>query len=147
MVTNAKTIQKLVIIYTDKILVVRRSTSDPARPNTWDFPGGNVDDGDMDKYEKDTLLSALSREVKEETGIETSIKDIKLIFLRSAKNMDKTGLVIWVGYQFSLDTETKIHLSSEHSEYKWVTLNEFQDLDFGFAKDDFIRTSKLIQFN
>ena len=49
MVANVKIVQKAVIIFENKILVVRRSKDDSFRADDWDFPGGNVDDRDVER--------------------------------------------------------------------------------------------------
>lgn len=145
MVTNVKIIQKLAVVFGGKVLVLKRSANDPSRPNTWDFAGGNVDDSDVQNFSDEILLNSLAREISEEAGVNIDVNKIETIFLKS-KRSDDGRLVIWIGYQYKFDSEPAITLSSEHSEYKWVTRSEYENLDFGFAKDDFIYTGKKIDF-
>ncbi len=137
MVNQVKIVQKCAVVSGGEILVIQRSITDNSRPGCWDFPGGNVDQEDTTKFKGDILKQAMAREVKEEIGFKVSDSEIKAINITSG--YDKRGfLVIWIGYVFSLETKPEIVLSEEHIDHKWVSLDEFINLDFGFAKDDFM---------
>ena len=80
--------------------------------------------GSVEKDE--SLEDALKREVYEETGITeiVSIKYVDKVFEYYSEN-DK---VLNKEYVFSVEANTKkIRLSEEHTEYKWVSGNEFID--------------------
>ena len=49
-----------IISINDRVLVVRRSSTDRFNPFFWEFPGGKVDEGE-------TTLEAAIRETQEET--------------------------------------------------------------------------------
>ncbi|KAF2275595.1 uncharacterized protein EI97DRAFT_419900 [Westerdykella ornata] len=49
-----------------KMLLVQRAKEEKAFPNFWEIPGGKVDDTD------ETILHAVVREVKEETGLQVT---------------------------------------------------------------------------
>ncbi len=51
----------------DRLLLLRRSSALEAFPGTWDIPGGHVQEGE-------SLLGALRREVREETGLAVTVE-------------------------------------------------------------------------
>ena len=101
-----------------KYLVVRRNEEKyPEIGAKWDIVGGRINPGS-------TLMENLQREVIEETGLE--IKDeIKLI---TAQDILKTNKhVIRLTYTGLADGEVK--LSDEHSDFKWLSLEEIKKLE------------------
>lgn len=107
------------IIYNEegKILTMRRSEKSP-RPLTWDLPGGNLEFGEE-------LESSLLREIEEEMGVEVE----KLLLLNVFENLDSDNLFrVTIGYKAKAKT-TNVTLSHEHVDFKWVTPEEFTQLD------------------
>ena len=51
-----------IIFDNDKILIIRRSNTDPWKPGWWDLPGGHVDPGE-------SPIEAAVREALEETNL------------------------------------------------------------------------------
>lgn len=136
MVNNVRILQKLAIIHKDKVLTIKRSLDDTARPGSWDFVGGNVDNEDVTENVPDILRGALAREVMEELGFKVNIKKLEVVFVDSGFGRKPKGsLVIWIGYKYVVDKMPKLKLSFEHTEYKWLTKKEFLKLDFDYAKD------------
>jgi 8-oxo-dGTP diphosphatase len=97
------------------ILVLRRSKTAPTRPLTWDLPGGGVDFGE-------DPTEAVIREAKEEA--ELDLKDVR-VFITKTTNKEK--YVVRLLYFAYTDT-TKVVLSFEHDDYRWVTKKEFDEL-------------------
>jgi 8-oxo-dGTP diphosphatase len=98
-----------------KILFLQRKP-DPTKkviPN-WDFPGGIVEEGEKDKI-------ALQREVQEELGIDSEIGDElgEWTFFRpfDRKTVDVTNYAVRI-------LSSKLTLSEEHTDFKWVTFEE-----------------------
>jgi 8-oxo-dGTP diphosphatase len=131
MVSNVRIIQKALVVFNGKILVVKRSDNDETRPSAWDFPGGNVDNGDVENTKESILLKALSRELIEEVGLNVSLNDIEPFYIGEGWQSTDGNLVVWIGYKINLNEDLEVKLSDEHTEYGWVTKEEFQDLDFG----------------
>lgn len=83
----------------------------------WDIAGGRIDAGT-------NLFENLQREVMEETGL-TIIGEPKLLTAQDILKPDKH--IIRLTYLGEADGEVK--LSDEHSEYRWLTLEELNNLE------------------
>ena len=82
----------------------------------WDFPGGRVD-------ASESLEDSLFRELGEEVGFDTdTIESLKQSGVFLAEYSKKR--VLTLGYVAQVSSSQDIVLSSEHSEYRWVTAEE-----------------------
>lgn len=86
----------------------------------WDIPGGRINPGEE-------LLVALKREIFEETGLEL-IGEPRVLFAQDIlRNAGKH--TVRVTYAAQVAEGGQIVLASdEHSEFRWVTLEEAQNL-------------------
>jgi len=111
--------QKAIILNSGgKILALRRSGTDPSRPLTWDFPGGQLEDGE-------NLEESMRREIREEAGIE--VADLRVF--DAYGNYDKQG-EFWVMICYLAHSDApEIVLSYEHDQYQWLTREEFLKLE------------------
>jgi len=110
--------QKAIIFNKDKFLAIKRGDTAPSNPNKWDFPGGDVDFGE-------DLYDSMKREIQEETGLKIDVLEPYEVHSRITYDKDH-----WITIAYKCKTENQdIKLSYEHSEYKWVTLEEFNKLD------------------
>ena len=98
------------------ILVLRRSKSSKVRPNEWDLPGGMVEHG-----EDPNITNA--RETKEETNI--TAKHINILTITTENKQD---YILTFFYKASYE-KGEVLLSDEHTDYKWITTEEFRMLD------------------
>ena len=125
---ECKIIATGILKYNDKFLIVKRSEDDDFMPGAWEFPGGNIELGEI-------IDDGLKRELKEEIGYYLYDEDKRVIgYSDEIKHKDgKTIHVIELDFLINCISDNFIiKLSSEHSEYKWVT----KDSDL---LDDFIR--------
>lgn len=109
-----KKVAKVLIKKEDKYLVLRRPKDTKRYPNAWDIPGGKLEEGENE-------LEALKREIAEE--ICTNVKIIKEIFSFTNEISAKIYLAE------TTCGRCQISLSDEHTEYKWLTLEELKNLD------------------
>lgn len=89
----------------------------------WEFPGGGVDWGERPDQ------SAV-RETKEETGLVPS--NLTYLGVTSA-TYEKDGNekhALYLVYKADVSND-KVTLCGEHSEYRWLTLNELRFLKLG----------------
>ncbi|MES3032348.1 MAG: NUDIX domain-containing protein [Patescibacteria group bacterium] len=101
-----------------KYLVLFRSFESKPKPHReyWDMPGGRINLGFP-------LFENLKREVMEETGLEIT-GEPKLV---TAQDILKDKHVVRLTYSGFADGE--VRLSEEHSDYKWLSLQEISNLE------------------
>ena len=105
-------IRKVVLIDdNDQILILKRSEGMERFAGEWDLPGGHTEVGESD-------LDALRREVKEETSLD--IASPKEILQKGRIKFYKTRRYRGI-----------IELSDEHTEYKWVTIEDLDSYTIG----------------
>ena len=107
-----------------RIIIAQRKSKDHLA-GKWEFPGGKIEPGE-------TPEECLARELKEEFNIEVSVGD----FLGSnIHHYDHISIelmafrTIWVGGEIN---------STDHKDYKWVTIDELDQFDFAPADRPFV---------
>jgi 8-oxo-dGTP diphosphatase len=122
--------QKVIVLRGDgKILAIRRSKTHPLRPLGWDSPGGDLEFGENAK-------EGISREIREETGLEVS--DLRVVDAGSWLN-DSGEFWVTICYVAKASSD-EVKLSWEHDDFKWVTPAEFQQLDVSDRVKQFVKT-------
>jgi 8-oxo-dGTP diphosphatase len=125
---DMKILQKVVVFHPHdktKILALKRGADHKYRPNDWDLPGGNVLFGE-------DIIESVIREVKEESGLD--VESLKPIQVRSKPEFEGGIYLLIINYRAVAKTEDVV-ISHEHTEYKWVTTEEFIEL----TSSDFLR--------
>jgi 8-oxo-dGTP diphosphatase len=114
---NFRVIQKAIITYKGKILVIQRATDDDANPGIWDLPGGKIE---HNEDPKDGLL----REIFEETGL--NVTNLRAAFTTSFnfKDIYAYGVVY-----FAESSSDEIHLSAEHKDHRWIEKENLKNTD------------------
>lgn len=111
----------------DELLVLRRHDGDGHRPGQWDLPGGQVEPGE-DPH------TAAVREAREETQLEISA--LRPVHIASqvygATHVVKT---VFMTTAYS----GQLQLSWEHSEARWVSLDDFNLLTISDSYKDAAR--------
>lgn len=123
---NVRLIQKCFIINAEKkILALRRNADDHSRGGNWDLPGGGYEEGE-------DVIDAIKREVREEANLE--VLTVIPVYFTNRLNVGEgffQGNTVFATCYYSSDWRGEVVLSSEHTEYKWVTPEEFKSLNFG----------------
>jgi 8-oxo-dGTP pyrophosphatase MutT (NUDIX family) len=100
-----------------RFLIIKRTDTAPTHPLHWDLPGGHIEDGEEPE-------EAAKREAFEETGL--IVSDLK------AKNVPDSFRHFFVTKNYSGKIEFKENPESgviEHNDYKWVTLEEYENME------------------
>ena len=109
-VSEAKDINKIakaVIVKDNKALILLRAGSEK-KGGRWDLPGGHLEEGEE-------LKEGLLREVYEETGLTLS-EPIESLYTKGNTSFFKAEI-----------SPEDIKLSHEHTEYKFISLEEFPE--------------------
>lgn len=120
---NIKFVQKIAIFHPDRsgrFLTLQRSTDSPTNPNKWDLVGGNVLFG-QDAGE------SLAVEILEEAGL-SKFSEPTPIYTVGNMLEGKDVYRIYIGYVCIALTNDVI-ISHEHQDHRWVTKEEFLELD------------------
>jgi len=102
----------------DRVLIVKRKGG--LHSGKWAFPGGIVEKGE-------TKEQALKREINEEVGLQ-----IKKILRKIAEyNYPGEDNSPSFGESYLVEVfNEKIKINSEISDFKWITLEELENLDY-----------------
>ena len=98
----------------DKVLFLKTPTQ------RWELPGGRVNYGE-------NIDDTFHREIKEEVGFE-NVRMGDLINTWSFVNEEINHHFIIFDFEIFTD-EDIIRLSDEHTEYKWIGVDEFEKMD------------------
>jgi 8-oxo-dGTP pyrophosphatase MutT (NUDIX family) len=138
-IDKVKILQKAVIKNKSGLILALKRTNDPnrPRPNCWDFPGGSLEQEDIEKWKKqsgrgdndDILINSLRREIKEETNLEAV--NIRIIHAASGFNEEKKLFTMAIGYACDAINENDLELSLEHAASKWIAKSDFLNLEIG----------------
>ena len=114
-------LQKAAVLHPEKdaVLLLRRSAADPVRPNDWDFPGGNVEWGELHD-------AALFREIAEEVGL--SVVTYSPLKIMTKFDAEADVYVLYIIYTCKPNSPN-VRLSGEHSEFRWFTEQELKRLE------------------
>jgi 8-oxo-dGTP diphosphatase len=106
---------------TERYLLLKRSSEKDFGPGNWECVTGRVDQGEG-------FEEALYREIREEVGLAVRASFIigTTHFYRGAERPEDE--LIGVVYCCEVVGETAVQLSQEHSQYRWVTLEDVQEL-------------------
>jgi 8-oxo-dGTP diphosphatase len=118
--------QKAFIVNSNKeILILKRQNSEVYN-DLWDVPGGKLEEGD-------SLLEAITREIKEETGLK--LEKIIAVLSSSKFQGQASDKPIIFRNIYLVKANGDVVISSEHVEYKWIKVLDLDNYAFGNDKD------------
>lgn len=98
------------------MLVLTRSSTDPTRPNGFDFPGGEIEFGE-------DLKTGAAREMLEEAGIQVAADNLQMIYTNASDKDERGNVCLRFLYIARITGEPPVILSHEHSKYEWLDFN------------------------
>lgn len=99
-----------ILVSGKKFLMLQRSSDDDFSPNTWSFPGGKADKGEVP-------LETITREFMEETGLLVQVH-------RELETATSDEFRITVFSVYSIAGDLKEFPDSEHQSYKWFSVED-----------------------
>lgn len=123
--TTLESIAKILIINAGGIvltLTLSEHLKYPEKSYQPDLPGGIVDAGEPEHL-------GVIREVQEECGIDLDPAKIQLAYAETTYDEKENKSVTKLLYVTHLDNTPAVTLSWEHSDYKWVSVAELQNID------------------
>ena|SRR3989338_11622992 len=120
-----------------KVLLLKRASDKKFLPSYWDLPGGKVE-------EKEDPNTAIKREVLEETNLQ--VKSAKPRYVWSYQLQNRPGeFFIVINYLVKCHDYDKIQVrKEEHSEFKWLTIDEIEKLNY-FSPEMKIAVNKVLE--
>jgi 8-oxo-dGTP diphosphatase len=108
----------------EKFLLLKRATKDNHYANLWELPGGKVDFGQL-------IDKALKREIKEECGLDVSLRKPIFIWNEILNQESKYAGYLYLNLfcECWLKNEDQTpKISFEHAKIKWLTLKQISRL-------------------
>jgi 8-oxo-dGTP pyrophosphatase MutT (NUDIX family) len=139
---TVKVIQKAALVADGQVLILKRTDDSIPRPSKWDLPGGNSEWPEIQRTQHGLHQDDITREIMEETGISLANSMFtQPIYFDTYFDADTKVYSLIVGWRVALSGTQKVRLSSEHTEFAWVSFPELGLYDFGFAGESngFIR--------
>ncbi|MES3032080.1 MAG: NUDIX domain-containing protein [Patescibacteria group bacterium] len=98
-----------------------------------DFPGGKIQEGEAQEGDFNSLIDALKREVREETGLEIEVFEPFAVWYRKflEKNHRNYGKEVYLVAFSCKYVSGEIKLSEEHNKFKWVDRSDYKELNDG----------------
>ncbi|NCO11235.1 hypothetical protein CO038_01905 [Candidatus Pacearchaeota archaeon CG_4_9_14_0_2_um_filter_39_13] len=115
------------VVDSGNLLVLKRLSKEHM-PGIWEPPGGRLNEGE------DPFLG-LKREVMEEAGLDVEIGDVMSVRYFTRQDGQKILMLTFLCTPLSKE----VRLSDEHSEFRWIDLNEDEGLDEFLGQDGFYR--------
>jgi len=115
-------IEAIIINSKNEILVLKRNN--PPAKGEWWFPGGRIRRGE-------TFLQTLTREVKEETGLDVKVLGLVGVYERIFPERHDIPIV----FLCRCRDDQKVVLNSEHSDYKFLSAKEAVDKSHQMLKE------------
>ncbi len=116
----AKRVVTVFMQFGDKFLVLQRARKD-AQYGLWGIPGGKLNCGELPE-------EGLIREVKEETQIQCQAA-IQLLGTALSRTPSDGEYALYLFHLFLPTFPSVVINTDEHSNFKWVTLSQFEELE------------------
>ena len=99
-----------------EILIVKRHPKSRTDPDTWELPGGKVDEGE-------SFDDALVREIKEETNLDCKVGDLAIAIQHDYPYNRTVQMIMYLD-----DVEGELMISDAHTDAKYASIDEIRTL-------------------
>lgn len=121
----------------NQLLIVKRADHD-TMPGMWEIPGGSLEYNEK-------VDDAIAREVKEEAGLDVDVLHPILVHSGPSSRVPEKQ-VLRIAFECLIkDQNQVITLSPDHSEYKWMSLEDKEGLYFSEFLEDMLKNSRFIK--
>ena len=108
----------------DKVLIVKRSSSRRLCPNLWECGGGQVNPGE-------NFEDAVVRQLREELGVIVEpLRVVNTYEIDTGDDSEKIPGIRFVCKLVGYVNGSGPEISEEHSEFKWIGVDEVEGFDF-----------------
>ncbi|KAI8074086.1 NUDIX hydrolase domain-like protein [Gongronella butleri] len=105
-----------------RLLVVQRAAHESSFANMYELPGGHVEDSDG------TILDAVVRETKEETGLDVSSIDSTFAPF-DYRTHETAGLSHQLNFRVRVKADAPVTLApDEHQAFQWISMSDTEQL-------------------
>ncbi len=116
-----------------ELLILKRSVHSRSNPGLWELPGGKVEPGEDFDH-------ALVREIKEETGLNISLKKAIGVAQQDHTHRHSVHIILEV----EVDSG-EFKISEEHEDFKWIPIEKLNNFKLANWLDSFLQDN--IQIN
>ena len=99
-----------------KILILKRHPKSRTDPDTWELPGGKVEEGEF-------FDDALVREIKEETNLDCKVGDLAIAIQHDYSYKRTVQMIMYLD-----NVEGEFKISDEHTDGKYASIEEIKTL-------------------
>ena len=99
-----------------EILIVRRHPKSRTDPDTWELPGGKVEEGEF-------FDDSLVREIMEETSLECTVGDLAIAIQHDYSYKRTVQMIMYLD-----NVRGEVKISDEHTEWMWAPVEKIRTM-------------------
>ena len=113
-----------------EILILKRHPKSRTDPDTWELPGGKVENGEF-------FDDALLREIKEETNLDCKVGDLAIAIQHDYPFKRTVQMIMYLD-----DVSGDVKISEEHTDWMWANLDKIETLEISTSLEKVLKKRK-----